>query len=103
MGGTSKECVSTFSIHVMLMNKIKHDREIRVLWVSDGSDPAVYEGVTCWSTCKQWINCLSYICDNDYDCKAFMKHFEKNQFAAIENVKTSPTYIESLGFVRADE
>ena len=103
MDKSEKACVGSFSIHVISMNKIKHDVEIRVLWVSDAGDQAVYEGISCWSLCRQWMSHLSCICDNDYDHKSVVKHFEKCKVAAIRNVKTSPTYIESLGFTRADE
>jgi hypothetical protein len=93
----------SFSIHLIWVCGPKSNPEMRILWVSDWSPSVVYEGVSSLATCIYWINYLSYICDQSFDFAAFRKYFEKNRFITIKNINVSLRYIESLGFLRADE
>lgn len=91
-----------FRVHLIRMHGRDRRFAVRILLVETSNAKAVYEGLGSWTKCVRWIRCLSTIRISGEELTLVRKRLDQKCLATIQEVRASPSEIESLGLHRAD-
>jgi hypothetical protein len=89
-------------MHFIRMHGPECDPTVRVLLVETTKTGVVFEGFGSWSQCKLWVLQISEFAISGDQLAAIRKRLELKRLASIQEVRTSPFDLQSLGLERTD-